>query len=199
MRKVVSLMHMSLDGYVEGPHAEMDWIKIEEPVFEFVDRFISKVGTALYGAKTFGMMEAYWPSVLGDETATGHTLRHARWYAEAEKIVFSRSKTDLDSTSARLISGGNLAGELTALKKGDGENSGSDIMIFGSPGLTHSCLSAGLVDELVLTLSPVILGAGTPMFPAGMSRTDLQILETVPFGAGSVGFHYRVAKTEGTA
>ncbi len=198
MRKVVSLMHMSLDGYVEGPNAEMDWIKIEEPVFEFVDRFIPQVGTALYGPKTFAMMEAYWPSVLSDETATGHTRRHARWYAEAEKIVLSRSQTDLGSpgsTSARLISGSNLAGELTALKQGEGK----DIMIFGSPGLTHSCLLAGLVDELVLTLSPVLLGAGTPMFPAGMSRTDLQLLQAVPFPAGSVGFHYQVAKATGTA
>jgi dihydrofolate reductase len=201
MRKVVSLMHLSLDGYVEGPNAEMDWIKIEEPVFAFVDRFIAQVGTALYGPKTFAMMEAYWPSVLSDETATGHALRHARWYAAAEKIVFSRSRPDLGSTRARLICGGNLAGELRALKQGDGGEGGEgkDIMIFGSPGLTHSCLEAGLVDEIVMTLNPVLLGAGTPMFPAGMSRTDLQLLEVVPFAAGSVGFHYRVAKAAGTA
>ncbi|HVK02731.1 MAG TPA: dihydrofolate reductase family protein [Armatimonadaceae bacterium] len=197
MRRVVSLMHMSLDGYVEGSNAEMDWIKIEESVFAFVDRFISRVGTALYGPKTFGMMEAYWPSVLDDATATGHTMRHARWYADAEKVVFSRSRTDLGGTSssARLISGGNLAGELTALKQGEGK----DIMIFGSPGLTHSCLEAGLVDEIVMTVSPVLLGAGTAMFPAGMSRTDLQLLEVVPFAAGSVGSHYRLAKAAGTA
>jgi dihydrofolate reductase len=194
MRKVVSLMHLSLDGYVEGPNAKMDWIKIEEPVFEFVDRFIGQVSTSLYGPKTFGMMEAYWPSLLGNETATGHTVRHARWYAKAEKIVFSRSKATLGSTSARLISGGSLVGELTALKQGEGK----DIMIFGSPGLTHSCLEAGLVDEFVMTISPIILGVGTPMFPAGMSRTDLQLLEAVPFATGSVGFHYRVAKA-GTA
>ncbi|MGC4043247.1 MAG: dihydrofolate reductase family protein [Armatimonas sp.] len=90
----------------------------------------------------------------------------------------------------RLISGSNLTSELTALKQGEGK----DLMIFGSPGLTHSCLEAGLVDEIVMTLSPVLLGAGTPMFPAGLSRTELQLLETVPFAAGSVGFHYRVTK-----
>lgn len=195
MRKVVSLMHMSLDGYVEGPNREMNWIKIEEPVFEFVDRFISQVGTALYGPNTFAMMEAYWPSVLSDETETGHTLRHARWYADAEKIVFSRSRTDLNGTNrTRLISGANLTDELTALKQSEGR----DIMIFGSPGLTHSCLEAGLVDEIVMTLNPVLLGAGTPMFPAGMNRTGLHLLEAVPFAAGSVGFHYRVAAV-GTA
>lgn len=191
MRKVVSLMHMSLDGYVEGPNSEMDWIKTEEPVFAFVDRFIPQVSTALYGPKTFAMMEGYWPSVLNDETATGHAKSHARWYADAEKIVFSRTLTELASTSARLISGGNLTGELTALKQGEGK----DIMIFGSPRLTHSCLEAGLVDEIIMTLSPVILGAGTPMFPAGMSRTNLQLLEAVPFAAGSIGFHYKVAST----
>ena len=195
MRNVVALMHLSLDGYVEGPRAEMDWIQIEEPVFEFVDRFIRQGDTALYGPKTFGMMESYWPLVLGDETATGHTLRHARWYADAQKIVFSRSKTDLGTTNARLISGDNLASELTALKQSEGKN----ILIFGSPGLTHSCLEAGLVDEIVMTLNPVVLGAGTPMFPAGLRRTDLQLVEAVPFAAGSVGFHYRITRAAGAA
>ena len=66
MRKVVSLMHMSLDGYVKGLNGEMNWIKMEESVFEFVDRFIAQVDTALYGPKTFDMMESYWPSVLND-------------------------------------------------------------------------------------------------------------------------------------
>ena len=82
-----------------------------------------------------------------------------------QKIVFPRSRTDLCSTNARLISSGNL---------------------------THSCLEAGLVDEVVMTLNPVLLGAGTPMFPPGMSRTDLQLRETAPFAIGSVGFHYPV-------
>jgi Dihydrofolate reductase len=196
MRKVVSLMHLSLDGYVEGPNAEMDWITMDETVFAFVDRFIAQASTALYGPKTFGIMEAYWPSVLNDATATGHLRRHAHWYAAAEKIVFSRSRTEPGGTSsARLISGDNLAGELTALKQGEGK----DLMIFGSPGLTHSCLKAGLVDEFVMTLSPVLLGAGTPLFPAGLRRTNLQLLEAVPFASGSVGFHYRVADAAGAA
>ena len=118
MRKVVSLMHLSLDGYVEGPNAEMDWINIEEPVFAFVDRFIPQVGTALYGPKTFAMMEAYWPSMLSDETATAVAEKHGLkpadvlvGYLVAKNIVTLPKSV----TPARIKA--NIDGALAAAKK----------------------------------------------------------------------------------
>ena len=62
MRKIISFMHISLDGFIAGPNGEMDWIKIDEELFNHVGERISKGDTALYGRVTYEMMESYWPT-----------------------------------------------------------------------------------------------------------------------------------------
>ena len=59
MRKIISFMHMSLDGFVAGPNGEMDWIKVDEEIFDYVEKRISESDTALYGRVTYQMMESY--------------------------------------------------------------------------------------------------------------------------------------------
>ena len=132
MRNVISLMHMSLDGFVAGPHGEMDWITLNDHVFSYVERFIADADTGLYGPVTFGMMESYWPSRLNDPTASGHFLNHAKWYEKAAKVVFSRRLDKLENQNAKLVKD-NLPGEIEKMKKSPGKN----LMIFGSPRLVH--------------------------------------------------------------
>ena len=48
MRKIISFMHISLDGFVAGPNREMDWIKVDEEIFDHVGKRISEGDTALY-------------------------------------------------------------------------------------------------------------------------------------------------------
>ena len=188
MRNVISLMHMSLDGFVAGPNGEfdLDWIKLDDEVFSYVDTFIREVDTALYGPKTFKMMESHWPSVLKDPNASGHQLTHAKWYEKANKIVFSRQLDKLDNPNAKLVRG-NLAGEVDDLKKSIGKN----IMIFGSPGLVQSCCKLGLVDEFVINVNPVVLGAGISMFGGIDQRINLRLVQSTEFKLGVVGLHYR--------
>ncbi len=185
MRKIVSLMHMSLDGFVAGAQGEMSWIKMDDDVFTFVDSFIIQANMGLYGPKTFGMMEAHWPKVLKDPTASGHQLSHAHWYSKAQKVVFSTTLSSLDDKNTKLINR-NVAAEITHLKNEPGKN----IMIFGSPGLVHSLMQLGLIDEYVITINPLILGGGIPMFKGINSRVDLHLKQTVQFKAGSIGVHY---------
>ena len=59
-------MHISLDGFVAGPNGEMDWIKVDEEIFDYVGKRISEGDTALYGRVTYQMMENYWPTA-GDK------------------------------------------------------------------------------------------------------------------------------------
>jgi dihydrofolate reductase len=185
MRKIVSLMHMSLDGFAAGTKGEMDWIKMDDDVFAFVDTFIIQSDTGLYGAKTFGMMEAHWPKALKDPTASGHQLSHALWYSKAQKIVFSTTTNKLDDKNARLIKENPVA-EIARLKNDPGKN----IIIFGSPRLVHSFAQLNLIDEYVITINPVILGHGVPMFQGINSRIDLHLNQTAKFKAGSIGVHY---------
>ena len=61
MRKVIAFMHISLDGFVAGPKGELNWVKVDEELFDFVGKRITKGDTALYGRVTYEMMEGYLP------------------------------------------------------------------------------------------------------------------------------------------
>ena len=71
MRKIISFMHISLDGFVAGPTGEMDWIKVDEEIFYHVGKRISEGDTALYGLVTYQVMENFSPlCVLPKASAT---------------------------------------------------------------------------------------------------------------------------------
>jgi dihydrofolate reductase len=73
MKKIISFMHISLDGFVAGPNGEMNWIKVDEEIFDHVGKRISEGDTALYGRITYQMMENYWPAA-GDKPARASTI-----------------------------------------------------------------------------------------------------------------------------
>src|SRR6185295_1864698 len=91
MRKVVLLMHTSLDGFMAGPHGEMDWITFDEELADEVGKITDNADTALYGRITYDMMESYWPTAAEGPTASRHDVQHANWVNNALKIVFSKS------------------------------------------------------------------------------------------------------------
>src|SRR5204863_6891340 len=74
MRKIISFMHISLDGFVAGLNGELDWVKVDEEIFTHVGKRISEGDTALYGRVTYQMMENYWPTAGDEPTASKHEL-----------------------------------------------------------------------------------------------------------------------------
>ena len=64
MRKLISLMHVSLDGFCAGPKGEMDWIALNDAIFADVETLVERSGAAVYGRTTYGLMRGYWPGVL---------------------------------------------------------------------------------------------------------------------------------------
>src|SRR6202012_3681105 len=82
-RKLISLMHVSLDGFCAGPKGEMDWIKLNDAIFADVHAMIDTSGAAVYGRTTYAMMRGYWPTLLDKEDADPAQRAHAHW---VEKI-----------------------------------------------------------------------------------------------------------------
>ena len=78
MRKIISFMHISLDGFVAGLNGEMDWIKVDEEIFDYVGKRIGEGDTALYGQVTYQMMENYWPAAGTKPEATRHDIEHSK-------------------------------------------------------------------------------------------------------------------------
>ena len=185
MRNVVLFMHISLDGFAAGPNGELDWMSYDEELEKYAEGIVNTVGSPLYGRVTYQMMESYWPTVLKNPAATSHEIAHARWLENVEKVVFSKSLAKAVWNNTRLIKD-DIVEEVSKLK----QQPGKDLVIFGSPGLAHSFMELDLIDEYQLTLNPVLLGSGIPIFEKIKSKTDLKLLEAKTLNSGVLGLHY---------
>ena len=185
MRNLIFFMHTSLDGFVAGLNGEMDWINLDEAMFDFVATMTDQADTALYGRVTYEMMESYWPQAGEQPNATKHDKEHSAWYNKVSKVVLSKtiSEKGLDNTT---IISGQLTDNINKIKKQDGKN----ILIFGSPGASQSLLNEGLIDEFWLFVNPIILGQGMPLFKDITGTTKLKLAESKTFACGVIALHY---------
>lgn len=185
MRNLIWHMHVSLDGFVAGPNGEMDWIIVDEEIFEHGHQAIATADTAIYGRGTYGLMEAYWPTAAQKPGATKHDRDHSAWAAAAQKVVFSRTLKETHWTNVR-IAREDPAGEVARLKAQPGKK----IIMLGSPGLASTLLNHDLVDEYRFNLIPVILGKGIPLVRDLQVSRRLKLVDHHPYTSGVIGLHY---------
>lgn len=186
MRKLVLFMHISLDGFAAGTNGELNWVSYDEELKKYAEGIVKKVGTPVYGRVTYQMMENYWPTVLKNPSATQAELAHARWIENVEKIVFSKTLTNFQWKNTKVIKD-NIVDEIQKLK----EQPGGDLVIFGSPGLAHSLMEFNCIDEYQLTLNPVLLGQGIPLFKNIHRRNDMTLIHSTTLKSGVLGLHYK--------
>lgn len=185
MRKVISLMHVSLDGFAAGPNGELEWAIANDDMYTNLHPLLEKVDTAIYGRVTYGMMEGYWPTVPGNPESTPNEVQHAEWVNDVEKIVVSRNLESAAWNNTWILRD-NLAEEIAALKAKEGGN----IMIFGSPLLVHKFIELDLIDEYRININPILLGNGTPMFKDVQTMTTLKLVWSETFDTGVIGTLY---------
>jgi len=191
MRKIISFMHVSLDGFVAGPNGEMDWIKVDEEIFDYIGKRISEGDTALYGRVTYQMMEGYWPTAGEQPGASKHDIEHSKWYKNVQKVVLSKTMKDATLPNTKIISD-NIAGRINEIKQ---SASGSEeILLFGSPTATHSLMQLNLIDGYWLFVNPIILGRGIPLFAGIKDKINLQLLATRQFASGVTELNYMVER-----
>ena len=187
MSKIISFMHISLDGYVAGPKGEMNWINVDEEIFDHIGNRIGETNTAMYGRVTFEMMEDYWPTAADKPTASKHDIDHSKWYKEANKIVLSKTLNEGNFLKTTIINN-NLPEKIDEIKKQPGE----DILLFGSPSATHSLIQLNLIDGYWLFVNPIILGQGIPLFVDIKDKIKLKLLTTKHFTSGVTELNYIV-------
>jgi dihydrofolate reductase len=185
MRNIISLAHISLDGFMTDPAGKMDFVVFNDELADHTYPLIGSVDLAVYGRVTYEIMEAYWPAKADAPDAGGHTKSHARWYSGVKKIVASRTLAAPKNPNVRVV-GDDIEGALRAEK----QKAGGDIMIFGSPTLTRALAAADLVDEWRLSVQPVILGGGLPLFGKLEKRTRLELRSSKTFRSGVMAVHY---------
>jgi dihydrofolate reductase len=185
MRKLVSFMHISLDGFTTNSMGQMDWILADQEMFEIAGEQTLRSDTALYGRGTYEIMEAYWPTAADQPNATKHDLEHSAWYNSVQKIVVSKTLKSSEIKNAELFSE-NLQGEIRKLKN----EKGKEIVLFGSPTLTRSLMNENLIDEYWLFINPILLGQGNSLFKDLSHEIKLKLLMSKTFASGVICLHY---------
>ena len=189
MRKVISFMHISLDGFVAGLNGELDWVKVDEEIFDYVSNRIGEGDTALYGRVTYQMMENYWPTAGNKPKASKHDIEHSKWYNNVHKVVLSKTMKDADLANTEIISD-NLSDRINKIKQQEGK----DILLFGSPTATHALIQQNLIDGYWLFVNPIVLGQGIPLFKDIKDQIKLKLLGTRQFTSGVTELSYIVDK-----
>ena len=185
MKNIILFVHASLDGFVAGPQGEMDWITVNDEIFDFVTHLTDETDMALYGRVTYEMMEGYWPTAGDQPNASKHDIEHSKWYNDIPKIILSRTMTGKETANAQIINN-HLADEINRLKRGNGKN----ILIFGSPSAAHALMAEDLVDGCWLFVNPVLLGQGIPVFKNIKDRVALTLVESHIFSSGVIALYY---------
>jgi dihydrofolate reductase len=183
MRKLIYSMGVSLDGYVAGPGGEIDWSAPDEELHRFHNQQTRETGVHFCGRRLYEVM-LYWETAGQDPSIADYEREFAEIWQALPRIVFSNTLEKVEG-NARLASAG-IAEEVTRLK----EEPGKDLAV-GGASLAANFIELGLVDEFRLFVSPIVLGGGTPFFPALEKRIGLELAETRTFGSGVVYLRYR--------
>ena len=190
-RKLIAALQVSLDGLIEGPNGELDWIGSWEDSFEL----LPEIDTCVLGGAMYPGYEQYWLAVLADPEGplpfTGKPpsmgeVEYARFADKTPHVVLSRTLESVAWKTARIVRD---VADIRALKQRPGKH----IHAVGGASLVSTLMNGHLVDQLRLTVHPLVLGKGKALFKDVDGRHRLELLETRPLAGGRVSLTYDVA------
>ncbi|MGN7356856.1 dihydrofolate reductase family protein [Paenibacillus sp. SAF-054] len=179
MRKIILDLAVTLDGFIEGKQGEVDWC-IMDPEMGF-NHFLNQIDTILYGRKSYDLWGQYTPAM--EDTDAEKEIWE--WIHRKEKYVFSRTQKGTDHKA--IFINDRIPEVINALKN----KPGKDIWLYGGADLITTFIHLGLIDEYRLSVHPVVLGEGKPLFVDINQRLNLNLVQTRPFSSGVVQLIYQ--------
>jgi len=176
-RRILLDLAVTLDGFIEGKNGEIDWCIMDEEM-KFMD-FLNRIDTILYGRKSYDLWGQFTPvDSEGNEKELWEAVH------QKDKVVFSKTQQQTDSGVTFIND--NIREEVLNMKKMPGK----DIWLYGGSSLITTFMNLGLVDEFRLSVHPVILGEGKPLFIDIKQRMNLELVENRAFSSGVVQLIY---------
>ena len=194
MRKVIAMIHLSLDGLAAGPNDELDWISYDDELERYAHSMHALTDAVIWGRRTYEGMAGYWLTVPGNPESTESEREHARFLADATKIVVSRTldRVEWNGAPNTVLIKDNISDEINAIKR----QPGKDIWFLGSVGLAQTFMRLDLIDEYRININPTVLGQGKPYFAEGGPGFPLRLLESRTLGSGVVTLRYEREREE---
>jgi dihydrofolate reductase len=171
MRKIILGLAVSLDSYIEGPNGEYDWCFTDQDYG--LKEFFNRVDSVFMGRRSYELVQ--------------NTEGNPDWMPPMKEYIFSNTLKKV-KPGATLVSG-DIVTRISEIKQEEGK----DIWLFGGAELTATLMNAKLVDELWLSVHPILLGSGKPLFINIMDRIALKLLETKTYDTGLVSLKYELA------
>lgn len=191
MRKLIAGMQSSLDGKIEGPEGYADWVEAWSDNYDLMPQ----IDACLLGAGMYPGYEQYWtaiqngarpdaPAQTGGVPTPGE-VEWARFAAQTPHYVLSTTLESALWPNTSFVRG---LDEVAALK----QQPGKDIYLVGGARTTASLIDAGLVDELRLTIHPLVAGEGKALFATTDRRRALELQRVQQLDGGCVGLVYGI-------
>jgi dihydrofolate reductase len=182
MRKVIVSMFVTLDGVMEAPDKwSFEFWSKEQEKFKFDE--LAASDTLLLGRVTYEGFAAAWP----------HMTEQAGEYADMmngyTKLVVSSTLEKVEWNNSKLIKE-DVPGEISKLK----QQTGKDILIFGSSDLIHTLMQYNLIDEYRLMVYPVVVGSSKHLFREGIDKKILGLVDVKTFSSGVVTLIYQTIR-----
>lgn len=187
MRKIVSMMHLSLDDMASGPNDEINWISYDKDLEAYAHSMHDRMDAVIWGRRTYEGMK-YFLTVPGNPDSGEAERNHAQFLEDATKIVVSRTldKVEWGGNTNTILIKDNLAEQFNTLKA----QPGKDLWLLGSTKLFQEMARLDLIDEYLINVNPIVLGKGKPYFANIDRQINLKLLDSNTLKSGVVTLRY---------
>jgi dihydrofolate reductase len=186
MAKLIYDSMCSLDGFTADAQGNFDFAMPDAEVHRFVNDYLRSIGTYLFGRRMYEVM-TFWDSVDENTELPDYVMEYTGIWQATDKIVYSRTVTEPAGPRTRIERRFDVP-TVKELKAASAHDIG-----IGGPTLASHALRAGIVDEIRMLVTPVLLGSGLHLFPAEV-RQNLELIDERRFASGVVYLSYAVTR-----